>query len=62
MGAVTDSSSPLRRGAVRGAFSVGAVVLGLSSPRKASWISYDWCRDYSYKSNSVRTTEKFFLV
>ena len=34
-GTVTDLST-LRRGAVRGAYSVGAVDFGLSSPRKAS--------------------------
>ena len=28
-------------GAVRGAFPVGAVVVSLASPRKASWISYN---------------------
>ena len=31
----------LRRGAVRGAFPVGDVVISLVSPRKASWISYN---------------------
>ena len=39
-GAVTDPRT-LRRGAVRGAFPVGAVVVSLASPRKASWISYN---------------------
>ena len=34
-GAVTDPR-PLRKGAVRGAFPVGAVVFSLASPRKAS--------------------------
>ena len=38
-GPVTDPRT-LRRGAVRGAFPVGAVVVSLASPRKASWISY----------------------
>ena len=28
-------------GSVRGAFPVGAVVVSLASPRKASWISYN---------------------
>ena len=27
-------------GAVRGAFPIGAVIVSLASPRKASWISY----------------------
>ena len=40
-GTVTDPST-LRRGAVRrGILCGGAVVLGLSSLRKASWISYN---------------------
>ena len=39
-GAVTDPRT-LRRGAVRGAFPVGAAVVSLASPRKASWISYN---------------------
>ena len=34
------------KGAVRGAYSVGAVVLDLSSPRTPSWISYNKCFDY----------------
>ena len=38
-GAVTDLRT-LRRAAVRGAFPVGAVVVSLASPRKASWIIY----------------------
>ena len=38
--AVTDPRT-LRKGAVRGAFSVGAVIVSLASPRKASWISYN---------------------
>ena len=37
-GAVTDPRT-LRRGAVIGAFPVGAVIFGMFSPRKASWIS-----------------------
>ena len=39
-GAVTDQST-LRRGLLEGACSVGAVVVGFSSPRKASWIRYN---------------------
>ena len=39
-GAVTNPRT-LRRGAVRGAFPVGAVVVSLASPRKASWVSYN---------------------
>ena len=46
-----------QEGAVRGAFPVGAVVVSLASPRKASWISYNYCFGYSYKSNYIRTTE-----
>ena len=47
----------LLRGAVRGAFPVGAVIGSLASPRKASWISSNKCFGYSYKSNCIRTTE-----
>ena len=46
-----------QEGAVRGAFPVGAVVVSLTSPRKASWITYNQCFGYSYKSNCIRTTE-----
>ena len=55
-GAVMDPRT-LRRGAVRGVFPVGAVLVSLASPRKASWIRYNKCFGYSYKSNCIRTTE-----
>ena len=32
-----------------GEYPVGAVVVSLASPRKASWISYNWCFGYSYQ-------------
>ena len=38
-GAVTDPRT-LRRGAVRGTFPVGAVVVSLASPRIASLVSF----------------------
>ena len=49
-------------GLSEGAFSVGEVVFGLSSPRKASWISHIWCFDWSYKSNCIRITENSCLL
>ena len=41
-GAVTGPRT-LRKGAERGAFPVGAVVVSLASRRKASWISCNQC-------------------
>ena len=35
-----------QKGAVRGVFTVGAVVVSLASPRKASCISYNYCFGY----------------
>ena len=40
-------------GLSEGAFSVGAVVFGLSSSWKASWISHNWPFNWSYKSNYI---------
>ena len=40
-----------------GEYPVGALVVSLASPRKASWIGYNWCFGYSYKSNYSRTPE-----
>ena len=56
-GAVTDPST-LRRGLSEGAYSVGAVVFGLSSPRKASWISHSYSFDYNFRGNCIRIAEK----
>ena len=41
---------------------MGAIVSGLSSPRKASWISHNWCFDWSYTSNCIGITEKSCLL
>ena len=50
-------SRAVRKGAVRGAFPVGAVIVSLASPRKAFWISYNKCFGYSYKIKCIRITE-----
>ena len=41
---------------------MGAVDFGLSSPRKASWICYNWCFDYNCKIISTRITDKSCLL
>ena len=41
---------------------MGAIVFGLSIPRKASWISHNWCFDWSYESNCTRITVKSCLL
>ena len=49
-------------GLSEGEFPIGAVVISLASPRKASWISYNWCFGYSYKCNYIRTTENYVFL
>ena len=51
-----------QKGAVRWAYSVGAVVFRMSSPRKASWISHNKCFDCKNKSNCIRKIEKGCLL
>ena len=43
-------SLSLRRRAVRWVYYLGAVGFGISTPMKASRISYNQCFDYSYNS------------
>ena len=41
---------------------MGAVVFGMSSPRKTSWISYNKCFGNSYNRNCTWITEKLCLL